>query len=240
MTPPLPLAVAGHAERAMAAAAQGDHAQAVAVFGTALDVAAQAVLPPSVPIALLRARSASLIALGRLDAAAADVARACEIGDPALAPFLRTEHADRLLDAGYAAEARSALPSEADAEPLNRAEITLVRARLARHAGDAAQARQLAEAARRIARQAVAPVPYFAAGVLLADLRDAAGDRIGAYGILATAWATLGDLLGAPVARSWVEPCLLALRLRWGDAGFAAAKAAHDARRRAALAEVVP
>jgi tetratricopeptide (TPR) repeat protein len=236
----LPLAVAGHAERAMAAASQVDHAAAATLFGAALEAAAQAGLPPAVRIALLRARSASLIALGRLDAAAADVAQASELGDPALAPFLRTEHADRLLESGYAADARRALPSEAGAEPLNRAEITLVRARLARHAGDDKQARQLAEAARQQAREAVAPVPYFAASVLLADLYDAAGDRLGAYTILATAWATLGDLLGGPVARTWIEPCLAAMRLRWGEVGFATTKAAHDARRRAALAEAVP
>ena len=80
---------------------------------------------------------------------------------------------------------------------------------------------------------AVAPVSYLAAAALLAQLHDAAGERVVAYGVLATAWATLGDLLGADVAASWVRPLLLALSLQWGDAAFAEAKARHDAQRRA-------
>ena len=101
-----------------------------------------------------------------------------------------------------------ALPSD-DVDDLQlRAEILVQRARLARGAGDIAVARTHATAAHDAALAAVAPVPYFAASVELAEALDAAGLRVDAYTALATAWGTLSDLLGSEVARSWVEPCL--------------------------------
>ena len=53
--------------------------------------------------------------------------------------------------------------------------------------------------------------------------------------VLATAWVTLGDVLGRDVAESWVAPILEAYRMKWGSEGFATAKAQHDARRKAAI-----
>ena len=236
----LPLLVANLAERATAEAALGRHEQAVEGFGACLDKAVEGGLGPNGRIALLRWRAASLIAMGSLAAADADFATACGLADPRIAGFLRTEQAALLLDAGHAAAAARVLPSADQPDAQLRAEILVQRARLARFADDHAGAAAHATAARAAALEAVAPVPYFAASVELAQAMDGQDRREKAYAALTTAWGSLSDLLGCDVARSWVEPCLFALRLRWGDAGFAAVKNRHDARRRAELGRPSP
>jgi hypothetical protein len=65
-----------------------------------------------------------------------------------------------------------------------------------------------------------------------ARIRDQLGDRVGAYRDLARGWATVGDLLGADVAKATFEPALLELRRRWGSEAFAAAKASYETARR--------
>jgi hypothetical protein len=229
----LPLSVAILAERAMSAASQGKQKDAAALFGESLQKAREAGLNADAQIALLRGRMAAHTAFGALAAAEADVAAACALADARIGGFLRVEQARLLLDAGHAAKAARALPSEDLGDVQLRAEILVQRARLARGAGDIAAAGTHAAAAHDAALAAVAPVPYFAASVELAEAFDAQSDRLAAYTALAAAWGTLSDLLGRDVARSWVEPCLLALRLRWGDADFANVKAAHDAHRHA-------
>ena len=101
--------------------------------------------------------------------------------------------------------------------------------------GDAAAARDAALQAREAALQAVAAPRYLAAARALAEAHDALGERIEAYRALATAWATLGDLLGAETARAWVEPLLAGLARRWGAAAFKEVRAAHDDERRRVL-----
>lgn len=231
----VPLAVAHLAERATGEAARGEHARAVADFTSALEGARQIGLAADAQIALLRARAASQIALGALAAADADVAAAGQLADSRIRDFLRAEQAKLLLDAGHPVEAARALPPANVPDAQLRAEILVQQARLDAVAGDARKAIADARAARAAAREALAPVPYFAAGVVLAQALDARGDHGGAYATLATTWGTLSDLLGPDVARSWVEPILLALRLVWGDAEFAAVKQRYDARRRAEL-----
>jgi hypothetical protein len=228
----LPLAVSILAERAEALAAQGEHRQAAETWTECLEKARQARLAPPGLIGLLRRRAAVYIGVGELSRAAADFAESCGLADERVAGFLRAEQARLLLDHGYAAEAASALLAADVADPHLRAEILTLQARMARESGDAATARDRALTARAAALEAVAPVAYFAASVELAEALDAAGLRVDAYTALATAWGTLSDLLGRDLANSWVEPCLLAFRLRWSDAAFAEAKAAHDARRR--------
>jgi tetratricopeptide (TPR) repeat protein len=233
----LPLAVAAQAEQARGAADVGQYDVAANGFGAALAAAERAGLDGNARIALLRGRMAAHIAMGELDAAETDTADACALADARIAGFLRTEQARLLLDGGHIAAATRALPSAPAADPQLRAEILVERARLARLAEDQKAAQTLATAARASALEAVVPVPYFAAAVEQSQALDALGDRPGAYAALTGAWGSLSQLLGRDVARSWVAPCLLALRLRWGGAAFAAVKAAHDARRRRELHE---
>ena len=232
----LPLTVSMQAEAAEQAHAAGRMDAALAAWTTCLATAEAARLGASGMIALLDRRSEAALALGKFDQADADLLRACALSDAHTALRLRAQHAGRLLDLGEVRHAAAALPpANPTQDAQTRAMLLTQQARLARLSGDVEAARRHAEAARAAAREAVAPLPYFTASVELAEAFDAAGDRPHSYGALATAWATLSDLLGREVARSWVEPCLLALKLRWGDEAFAAARQAHDAARRAVL-----
>ncbi len=229
----LPVAVASLAVQGEAAAAQGRYRQAAEIFTASLQNTSAAGLPTSSRIALLRRRGACRIAAGEYTAADSDFAQASDLASPRIAAFLRTEQSRLLLDAGEAEAAAGVLP-EPDLSDLQLlAEVEAQKARLARVAGDFEGIRLHAIAARYAALRAVAPVPYFTAGVELAEALDLLGRRSEAYATLTTTWGTLSDLLGSNVARSWVEPCLLALRLRWGDAPFNDIKQAHDAQRRA-------
>ena len=232
----LPLAVSIQAEAAEQAHAAGRMDEALAAWTACLAIAESAGLGAAGMTALLDRRSEAALWLGQFDQAEADLRRACALSDTATALRLRAQHAGRLLDLGELQRAADALPpAEVTQDAQTRAMLLTQQARLARLSGDIDAARRHAEAARVAAREAVAPLPYFTASVELAEAFDAAGDRPHSCGALATAWATLSDLLGREVARSWVEPCLFALRLRWGDEAFAAARQAHDAARRAVL-----
>ena len=226
-------AAAALAQQGAAAADAGAFEEAAARFSSALAAAERAGLGGDDRIALLRGLEAAHVRLGDLDAARSDLDAACALAAPRIAGFLRTEHARLLIDAERFEAAARVLPAPPADDPQLRAEILVERARLARNDGDAGLARATATDARASALAAVAPVPYFAAAVEQSQAMDLLGDRAGAYAALTSAWGSLSDLMGAEVARAWVEPCLLALRIRWGEAGFATVKAAHDARRKA-------
>jgi tetratricopeptide (TPR) repeat protein len=116
---------------------------------------------------------------------------------------------------------------------LSEAHLVLLSVALARDDHQAADA--CAVTARAEALAAGAALPYLTAASAAATLADGRGDRIAAYASLATAWVTLGDLVGRESARAMVEPVLLGMRDRWGADGFEAAKNAYESRRRAAL-----
>jgi hypothetical protein len=40
-------------------------------------------------------------------------------------------------------------------------------------------------------------------------------------------------LLGQDIARSWVQPCLLGYKIRWGESTFQQAKTGYESQRRA-------
>lgn len=229
----LPVTVASLAVQGEAAAAQGRYRHAAELFAVSLESAGAAGLSPSARIALLRRRGACLIAEGEYAAAHRDFNAAAHIASPRIAAFLHTEQSRLLLDAGQAEAAAQVLPEPDRSDLQLFAEIEAQKARLAHVAGEPEGIRQHAVAARSAALNAVAPVPYFTASVELAEAFDLLGQRSEAYTTLTTTWGTLSDLLGSHVARSWVEPCLLALRLRWGESEFSCVKQAHDARRRA-------
>lgn len=239
-------AFAAAAEQAEALAAAGEHASAVAAYRDALEHAGGLRLPPTWRAAVLRRLGEAQAHAGSLAAARASYAQAralqAQAGDAAGAARTDVECAEALTGAGAWPEAAVAVAAVQGAQQDDALapRVALLRARLALHHGDVAAALGAAQEARDLALGVVEPVAYFAAAALLAQLHNAAGDRLAAYRSLATAWATLGDLLGREVAASWVRPLLLAYAVQWGEAGFAQVKAAHDAGRRAARGSTGP
>ncbi len=238
---------------AMTAAGSVDHAQAQAVVGEialsdgdaaaaerAFDAALAFATPPP---AWWRSRARARAALGRFEDAAADLEsardRCIALDDGAAArraaieaatAWLQARRGDRAsaLVASTSADARAA----GDESALGALELLEATGALERR--DAAAARTHALAARAHALASRAPGTYVGAAVTLAKLADHAGDDIGAYGALATAWATLADLLGAEFARSAFEPLLREMRLRWGAGRFDAARGAYETAQRTA------
>ncbi|MEA2224180.1 MAG: hypothetical protein QOH83_2556 [Solirubrobacteraceae bacterium] len=230
------------AEQAEIAFASGELDDAIDVWSAALERAPRAALAADGTSALLRRRAAALVAVDRVADAATDFDAARRLladeHDAQLTGFVRTEQARLLLDDGHLTEAERVLAQLADelgGPPQDQhllAELLVARARIARLGGHAKEALADAGEARAAALAAVAPVAYFGASVELAEAQAALDQRAEAYGTLATALATLGDVIGVDAARSWVEPVLLALRVRWGVAAFDEAKADYECRRR--------
>jgi tetratricopeptide (TPR) repeat protein len=227
----LPVTVASLARQADTAATQGRYRRAAEIFTASLDNARAAGLPSSSQIALLRRRAACRIAAGDLAGAESDFAEACQLAYPRIAALLRVEQSRLLLEAGELDAATAALPEPIAPDSQLLAELEAQKARLARAGGNIEAARKHATSGRSAALSAVAPVPYFTASVELAESLDVSGERIEAYNILTDSWATLSALLGPRMARSWVEPCLLAMRLRWGETQFDAIKQVCQPRR---------
>ena len=213
----------------------GDATGAERAFDSALAIARDAP-------AWWRSRARARAALGRFEEAAADLETAHDrwlvLHDDAAARRAAIEaatawrRADRLerasqLVAATIAEARAA----GDESALGALELLNATAALERRDGEAA--RMHAQAARTHALAARAPDTYIAAAVTLAKLAEHAGDDTGAYGTLATGWATVSDLLGPELARAAFEPGLREMRLRWGNERFDAARTAYESERRA-------
>ncbi|HYN97977.1 MAG TPA: hypothetical protein VES42_29390, partial [Pilimelia sp.] len=112
------------------------------------------------------------------------------------------------------------------------ADLEFLAAARALDGGDGAGALRHMRAARRHALDGTAPLAYVAASVAESALAEVLGDDRAAYGSLATAYATLGDLVGRPLSAATFEGPLRELRDRWGADRFAAAKAAYEATRR--------
>ena len=237
---------------AMTAAGTVDHAQAQAVVGEiALSDGDAAGAEQAFDVALAiardapawwRSRARARAASGRFEEAATDLETAHDrwlvLHDDAAARRAAIEaatawrRADRIerasqVVAATIAEARAA----SDESALGALELLNATAALERR--DAEAARAHAQAARTHALAARAPDTYIGAAVTLAKLAEHAGDDMGAYGTLATGWATVSDLLGRELARSTFEPVLRELRLRWGAERFDAARSAYESARRA-------
>jgi tetratricopeptide (TPR) repeat protein len=240
-----PLATSIAAERAETAFAAGQYEDAVSAWNDALDRAQEAGLKADGRSALLRRRAATFLALGQIGLAKSDFdeARALVAASHGheSAGFVRTEEANLLLQYGYAADAEHVLNlleaalQEGPRDPHLSAEILLAHARLALAAKQVETAAEYARQARSAALEAVAPLSYFAASVELAEALEAQDKLAEAYGALATAWATLSDVLGRDAAQSWVEPCLMAYQLKWGDAIFAQTRKKYETTRRTEL-----
>jgi tetratricopeptide (TPR) repeat protein len=239
----LPLSVSIAAESAATAAAEGRFVDAVANWSVAIQKGSEAGLLADGLSALFRNRGVAFIALDRLAQAEADFARAFDLtrsahGDD-VATFILVDQANHLCDAGQVLVVKAmmgrleALAARTSSLHL-RGELELLFARLSIEDGDLQAAEAHARQARSHALKAVAPVTYFSAGVKLADVLETRGDRLQAYGVLATTWATLSDVIGKDAARSWIEPCLAAYRIKWGEQSFEKAKDEYDAQRRRA------
>ena len=238
--------LATRAELGEALLAEGAFERAAAAYREALALGAELGLPAWARATVLRrlaeadaGRAALAEAWQGYDAAAQEMIRA---SDALATAWIHVEHANRAREAGAIEHARAVsrrpgllLASGEDAHLAS--ERLLLLARLEAALGQFAEAAESARQARTLALEAVAPLSYYGAAAALAESLDAMGLRTDAYTALATAWATLGDLLGRDVAESWVAPMLEAYRMKWGVTAFAAAKAAHDARRRAARNE---
>jgi len=223
------------AEQAQSAFDQGRFQESIAAWDRAIDLASAAQSLPQAVSTLLRKRAATCAATGAIDRASQEFEKAAQLlessGDISAAGFVRVEHAGMLAQQGRADAAGQLLDSIDTKDDAHlRAETLVLRAKLAREAGRFEESIGYATAARDAALQAVAPVSYFAAAGELAQNFDALGDFTNSYGALATAWATLGDLLGEGVAKSWVEPLLLAFKFKWGDEQFARSKKAYEDR----------
>jgi tetratricopeptide (TPR) repeat protein len=241
-----PLAISIAAEKAETAFAEGQYEEAVRAWSDALDKANEARLKVDGRSALLRRRAAAFLALKQIGQSRSDFDQAWELVASShgreTAGFVRTEEANLLLQYGYADDAEQVLrlletagPPEELKNPQLVAEIFVVHARLARAAKQGQAAAEYARRARSAALEAIAPLTYFAACVELAEALEAQGELVEAYGTLATAWATLSDVLGQDAAQSWVEPCLMAYQVKWGEEIFAQTRKGYESTRRAEL-----
>jgi hypothetical protein len=239
-----PVAVSAYTELGETALARGDGTASATAFAAALDAGASAGMGAAARGALLRKRAVALVNAGQHEAAVHDLETAhdifMEIGDRASALRTLIEQATTLH---YAAQATRSVAliqhivaqATQTGDHAALADIQLLAAAQAFERGDAVAALAAASIAREEALQAVVPSTYFSAAVAISRAANALGDNLEAYSALATAWATLADVIGDEAAQSWVSPVLSALQTEWGEQGFAAVRAEHDEQRRAAL-----
>ncbi|MEU3774901.1 hypothetical protein AB0F11_17155 [Streptomyces sp. NPDC032472] len=231
-------------ERAEQALAAGDAQAAYEGFGAALealDAAAPEAPGAAAPDALVRARilqrraAAALAAQRWYDAAgdlmdaeellfahgAHDEAEAAALGAALAVAHVAPDTAERVWEAATA-------PAPRDGAAAARRAVA--GGRIALHADDPARALRRFDEGRRAALDAADPIAYLAAVQEAVGAAELLGDDATAYARLATAWATLGDLLGRELGRHLVRPLLDGLRERLGPRRFAAARTAYEAR----------
>ncbi len=239
-----PVAVAAATELGEICMAEGNNSAAAFAYGEALEHGRRAGLIEPLQASLLRKKAAALARAGKPAEAATELEIACQIlernQDLANALHARVEQATALQQGGdwSAAEAvsnavRPAAEAAGDHAVLADLDILTATDALSHHNSQAAL--QAAQSARRHALAGRAPLQYISAASAISQLFEKNGDRVNAYGALATGWATLGDLLGPQVARQTFEPLLQQMRERWGAAAFWEVKAGYEAVRRAAI-----
>jgi tetratricopeptide (TPR) repeat protein len=237
-----PLAVSISAESAEIAFSAGRYQEAIEAWTIALDRARESGLKEEGMSAILRRRAAVYVADRQMERAKADFDEAHQMLESAganeAADFVLIDQAQLLSRVNQWDETERIVArletklAGKEVSPHLLAEILVLRAKIARARGNAPEALDYALRSRQAALEAVAPVTYFAASVEVAESHQAQNDFTDAYGTLTTAWATLSDVLGRDTARSWVEPCLLACQIRWGEEVFEKAKNEYEARRR--------
>ena len=237
-----PAATAATTELVDIALAQRNTSEAASLAERVL-TAATTGLPNAVRATLLRKRANALASMGRLQEAAAELAKALAIlrdngeGPAARRTMVELATALQQTDATAAERVRKEAMDDAVAAS-DFAVVADLHLLEATHAtqhrdGDAAMAAALS--ARDAALKGVSPAAYISAAAAISSLADKRNDRLGAYEALAVGWATLRDLLGDIAAQKAFEPLLLRLRARWGSAAFDEVKSRYEARRRAEL-----
>lgn len=190
--------------------------------------------------ALLRRRAGIHHAMGRTDAAVADLQRAAhelvtagEVGSAAATELELYGAVQETSSEGALAALRAARAhAVASGDVAVRAQVDAVEAAEALAAGDLATSRAHFLAARDGALESVDAATYLAAVSGLAAVTERLGDRVAAYAVLASAWVTVADLLGREVAVAAIKPQLAAQHERWGATAFAAVKEAYESARR--------
>lgn len=137
-----------------------------------------------------------------------------------------TDAARLLRDAQQAVEAAGIATQDAAID------LAFVAATAALDGHDLPRALAEVRAARQLALQRSAVLPYIAAAVAESAIAEIGGDDRAAYGSLATGYATLGDVVGKRLSAATFEGPLVRLRERWGPPRFARAKAAYERERR--------
>lgn len=225
---------AAHAELGAIALARQDAAAAIQAFDAAIATDARA------PLEWRRSRAQAQALAGRFAEAAEGLEAAARYaiaqGHPAGALRALVEAGTAWQQAGrfdraesLVAQAHPQAAAAGDDEAL--AGLALLSTTAAIERGDLTAAAERAVAARDHALASRAAAPYIGAAVALSRIADRSGDRPAAYAALATGWATIGDLLGAELARVTFEPLLRSLRARWGAAAFDAARHTCEAAR---------
>jgi tetratricopeptide (TPR) repeat protein len=240
------LAVSAYTELGEIALVEKNNVAATQAFSAALATGEDIGQVDSARAALLRKRATALTAMKQYQDAVHDLETAHELlmrsGDRATATRALIEVATALRYAGQFSDAEATVRRAMKlAEPVNDhaalADLHLLVAARALDQRDAAAALASTLAAREHALAGNAPSAYIGAAHVIAELSEAAGNRLQAYEALATGWATLGDLLGSEVARLSFEPKLRDARARWGPMAFDEIKNAYDAQRRSATRE---
>lgn len=187
---------AAEAEQARVADAEGDLARAVAAWERAVEESEGSEEQPL----YLDSLGEALARSGREDDAAAAYRREHDVlaasAQPARAGRALLSGATALQTAGNRALAE-ALSAEADKAATDigdhdaLAQLALLAASRALDVRNLDEARRQAERARSESLEARSPLTYVGAAVAIAQMAEAAGDRVGAYGSLAKGWATL-------------------------------------------------
>ena len=186
---------AAKAELGESRISNGSFAEAVAAYRDALRLARDLALPAAALATVMRRLAEAEAGSGAHDRAWKgydDAARLMvDAGDPLSAAWIDIEHANQALQTGipdHAREvvARARVSRLEGAEPHLRAERQLLLARASAPESATAAVRH-ARVARSAALEAVAPLSYLGAAVALAQSLEVQGERVAAYGALATA-----------------------------------------------------
>jgi len=242
-----PIIVGAATELGETALSQGDGLSAAYAFGQAYEIGKNGGLLPTYQSSILRKRAAAYAQAGKPDDAVADLEIAYRIlkeeGDKVNAIRTLIEQISALMQSTQAnseskidtlmTEARIAAGETEDHASL--ADLDILVATQALQKRDSDTALIAAKSARQEALAGRAPLAYISSIAVIAQLEENAGNRVAAYGALATGWATLGDLLGPQVARATFEPLLQQMRDRWGNTHFWEVKESYENMRRAAL-----
>ncbi|MDP3167810.1 MAG: hypothetical protein Q8N06_20435 [Hydrogenophaga sp.] len=224
-------------ERAELALARGHAAQAHAFMDAFLN-RHRGQLEPLLHAQVLQRRAAAATAAHYWPQAASDFSAAAELlqtgGRAADAEAARLAGAAVLShwDTLAAESAWDELVEAPASDGAAAARRGLVGGHIALLRGDLHAAVQRFDAARQGALDARDALSYLAASQHAADVLVELDLAQQAYARLATAWATLGDLLGREAAADLVRPPLLRLRERLGEQAFMRVREGYEATRR--------